>query len=133
MRRLPLSLQYPVISRFVECADDGIRRNRNLILLDERPSLEQKIARHIIYDLSRLTTRFLTEAPNGIDRVDLRLAKYFAFARTTEMSALMWAPIGPRLYSASIAQEVVQAIEEHWREPEQAHEDPLYERVVQRL
>jgi glycosyltransferase involved in cell wall biosynthesis len=103
------------------------------IYLDERPSLEQKIARHIIYDLTRLTTRFLTEAPNGIDRVDLRLAKYFAFARATEMSALMWAPIGPRLYSASIAQEVVQAIEAHWRESEQAYEDPLYEQVVQRL
>jgi glycosyltransferase involved in cell wall biosynthesis len=97
-----------------------------------RPSLEQQIARHIIYDLTRLITRFLTEAPNGIDRVDLALARHFANRPNENVFALLWTIAGPRLFPASVARDVVRDVENHWRERDK-EDDPLYEEVVHRL
>lgn len=95
--------------------------------------------RPTIYDFTRLATRFLNDTPNGIDRVDLRLARHFAFQRAHDTQALLWTIAGgPRLFPASLAQELVLDIEEHWQEPGAADadppcEDPLYEAVVHRL
>jgi len=95
--------------------------------------------RPTIYDFTRLSTRFLNDTPNGIDRVDLRLARHFAFNRAHDTQALLWTIAGgPRLFPASLAQELVLDIEEHWQEPsaagaDQPCDDPLYEEVVQRL
>src|SRR6516165_10220428 len=97
-----------------------------------RPSLEQQIARHIIYDLTRLIARFLTEAPNGVDRVDLALARHFANRPNENVSALLWTIAGPRLFPTSVARDVVRDVENHWRERDK-EDDPLYEEVVHRL
>lgn len=104
---------------------------------DARDSMDTTSLRPTIYDFTRLATRFLNDTPNGIDRVDLRLARHFAFKRADDTQALLWTIAGgPRLFPASLAQDLVLEIEEHWQELGAAgadHEDPLYEEVVQRL
>jgi glycosyltransferase involved in cell wall biosynthesis len=95
--------------------------------------------RPTIYDFTRLATRFLNDTPNGIDRVDLRLARHFAFERSHDTHALLWTIAGgPRLFPASLAQELVLEIETHWCESGEAGghqlcDDPLYEEIVHRL
>jgi glycosyltransferase involved in cell wall biosynthesis len=90
-------------------------------------------ARPVVYDMTRLVTRVLTESPNGIDRVDLRLARYFAFCRGETTSVLLWTIAGQRLFPASVARRIVNGVEDHWREFEQSDADGLYEEVVQRI
>src|SRR5262249_14301366 len=89
--------------------------------------------RPVIYDLTRLVTRVTTSTPNGIDRVDLALAKHFAFRPDELMQALIVTFAGPRLVSASVARTIVQGIEACWQEFDGAHNDMLYEQVVARL
>ena len=90
------------------------------------------VDRPVIYDVTRLVTRVLTDAPNGIDRVDLALARHFSNRSDEKVFALLWTIAGPRLFPASVARDVVRDVENHWRELDD-EDDPLYEEVVQRL
>jgi glycosyltransferase involved in cell wall biosynthesis len=90
-------------------------------------------ARPVIYDMTRLVTRVNTDTPNGIDRVDLALAKHFAFGPGERMQALIVTFAGPRLVPASVARAIVQGIEAWWQESDGARGDMLYEQVVARL
>src|SRR6266436_4092042 len=78
--------------------------------------MDDNSPRPTIYDFTRLATRFLNETPNGIDRVDLRLARHFAFNRSNDTHALLWTIAGPRLFPATLAQDLVLDIEEHWQD-----------------
>jgi glycosyltransferase involved in cell wall biosynthesis len=89
--------------------------------------------RPVIYDMTRLVTRVTTDTPNGIDRVDLALAKHFAFRPDGRMQALIVTVAGPRLVSASVARAIVQGIEGWWQESDGAQGCILYEQVVARL
>jgi glycosyltransferase involved in cell wall biosynthesis len=82
--------------------------------------------------VTRLVTRVLTDAPNGIDRVDLALARHFSNRPDEKVFALLWTIAGPRLFPASVVRDVVRDVENHWRELDD-EDDPLYEEVVQRL
>jgi glycosyltransferase involved in cell wall biosynthesis len=82
--------------------------------------------------VTRLVTRVLTDAPNGIDRVDLALARHFSNRPDERVFALLWTIAGPRLFPASVARDVVRDVENHWRELDD-QDDPLYEEVVHRL
>jgi glycosyltransferase involved in cell wall biosynthesis len=90
------------------------------------------IDRHVIFDVTRLVTRVLNDAPNGIDRVDLALARHFSNRPDEKAFALLWTIAGPRLFPASVARDVVRDVENHWRELDD-EDDPLYEEVVDRL
>jgi glycosyltransferase involved in cell wall biosynthesis len=90
-------------------------------------------ARPVIYDMTRLVTRVTTDTPNGIDRVDMALAKHFAFRPDMWMQALIVTIAGPRLVPACVARAIVQGIEAWWQESEGALDDLLYEQVVARL
>jgi glycosyltransferase involved in cell wall biosynthesis len=90
------------------------------------------VDRPVIYDVTRLVTRVLTDAPNGIDRVDLALARHFSSRPDEKVFVLLWTIAGPRLFPASIARDVVRDVENHWRELDD-EDDPLYEEVVHRL
>ena len=90
------------------------------------------VDRPVIYDVTRLVTRVLTDAPNGIDRVDLALAQHFSNRPDEKVFALLWTIAGPRLFPASVARDVVRDVENHWRELDD-EDDPLYEEVVHRL
>lgn len=89
------------------------------------------VDRAVIYDATRLVTRVLSQSPNGIDRVDLALARHFSSRPDDKSFALLWTIAGPRLFSASVARDIVRHVENHWREFDD--EDPLYEEVVHRL
>jgi glycosyltransferase involved in cell wall biosynthesis len=89
--------------------------------------------RPVIYDMTRLVTRVTTDTPNGIDRVDLALAKHFAFRPDEWMQALIVTLAGPRLVPASVARAIVQGIEGWWQESDGAQGRVLYEQVVARL
>jgi glycosyltransferase involved in cell wall biosynthesis len=89
--------------------------------------------RPVIYDMTRLVTRVTTDTPNGIDRVDLALAKHFAFRPGGQMQALIVTLAGPRLVPASVARAIVQGIEGWWQESDGAQGRILYEQVVARL
>jgi glycosyltransferase involved in cell wall biosynthesis len=96
------------------------------------PEAGASVDRPVIYDMTRLVTRVLSDAPNGIDRVDLALARHFANRPDDKAFALLWTIAGPRLFSASVAGDVVRDVESHWREFDDK-DDALYEEVVHRL
>ena len=90
-------------------------------------------AKPVIYDMTRLVTRVTTSTPNGIDRVDLALAKHFAFRSDERMQALIVTIAGPLLVPATVARTIVHRIEAWWQEFDGAHDDMLYDQVVTRL
>ena len=90
-------------------------------------------ARRVIYDMTRLVTRVTTDTPNGIDRVDLALAKHFAFRPDERMQALIVTFAGPRLVPSCVARAIVEGIEAWWQESDGARGDMLYEQVVARI
>jgi len=88
--------------------------------------------RPVIYDITRLMTRVLNDAPNGIDRIDLALARYFTCRNANTDYVLLWTIMGPKLFPASMARDIISDLERHWRELRDDGDD-LYEAVVQRL
>jgi glycosyltransferase involved in cell wall biosynthesis len=100
------------------------RRHNGTSMPDGRP---------VIYDMTRLVTRVTTDTPNGIDRVDLALAKHFASRPDERIHALIWTITGPRLMPAPVARAIVHGIETWWQEGDGSHDDRLYEQVVSRL
>jgi glycosyltransferase involved in cell wall biosynthesis len=105
-------------------------------------------ARPVIYDMTRLVTRVTTNTPNGIDRVDLALAKHFAFRAGERVHALIETFAGPRLVPAPVVRAIVQGMEAWWQEVDEETDqgtrektgqqadgagDSLYEQVVARL
>jgi hypothetical protein len=93
---------------------------------------EASLDRPVIYDVTRLATRVLTATPNGIDRIDLALARHFSNRPDDKAFALLWTIAGPRLFPAAVARDVVRDVENHWRELDD-EDDPIYEEVVHRL
>jgi hypothetical protein len=85
--------------------------------------------RPIVYDITRLATRILVDAPNGIDRVDLQLAKHFVFRSHNLTHALLATLAGPRLVSIMVARQVIGDIEEWWQEQDN-DDGALYDQVV---
>jgi glycosyltransferase involved in cell wall biosynthesis len=82
--------------------------------------------------MTRLLTRISTEAPNGIDRVDLALARYFSQRSDDRTMALLWTVTGPRLFPVAVGRDIVNHVEKHWLELDD-EDDPLYEAVVDRI
>src|SRR5262245_51712293 len=86
----------------------------------------------VVYDISRLATRFSRLTPNGIDRVDLEFARHFIVDRREHRSMLL-TPLGPRTVSNAGARCLVEAMEEHWREVSNADDDPAFVHLKLRL
>ncbi|WP_294537462.1 glycosyltransferase [uncultured Rhodoblastus sp.] len=91
----------------------------------------------LVYDLSRLVTRVLHATPNGIDRVDLLLARHFLLHGEFKTQALGLGFTGPRLMPDRISRGAADRVAAAWRE--QAVESPgpqgsrSYEALVARL
>ena len=88
--------------------------------------------RDVIFDLTRLATRFSRPAPNGIDRVDIGYAEHFLSEGRGGQGAL-FGPAGLRAVDNRAGREIVQAVAGHWREPGSAEEDEAYVRLMARL
>lgn len=84
----------------------------------------------IVYDVTRLVTRALNAAPNGIDRVDFLLARHFLEKGATPLACTA---LGPRLGDAGRALATLGAIESCWRETGDAESDAAYRFVVDAL
>jgi glycosyltransferase involved in cell wall biosynthesis len=88
----------------------------------------------IVYDLSRLVTRVLNATPNGIDRIDLLLARHFLSHPRFKSFALGLGFTAPRLLSKKAAHGAVERAAAAWREDlRPATGSPAYEAVVARL
>lgn len=87
----------------------------------------------VIYDVTRIVTRALNAAPNGIDRVDFALARHFLARSAGERGALICTAIGPRLADPDSALETIEGVESLWREDGDAGEDEVYRAVVAAL
>ena len=88
----------------------------------------------IVYDLSRLVTRVLNATPNGIDRVDLLLARHFLIHRNFKALAIGLGFTGPRVLSHDAALAAIERAMASWREDMSTHDgSPAYEAVVARL
>ncbi|MFO1104120.1 MAG: glycosyltransferase family 1 protein [Methylocystis sp.] len=103
---------------------------------DEVPTLTQPseaTRRPVIYDVTRIVTRALNAAPNGIDRVDFALARHFLARDNSARGALICTAIGPRLADPDLALETIEGVETLWREDGDAEADDVYRRVVEAL
>lgn len=89
--------------------------------------------RPVIYDVTRIVTRALNAAPNGIDRVDFALARHFLARDESARAALICTAIGPRLADPDRALETIEGVDSLWREDGDAEEDDVYRRVVAAL
>jgi glycosyltransferase involved in cell wall biosynthesis len=103
---------------------------------DEVPKLtlpSEAARRPVIYDVTRIVTRALNAAPNGIDRVDFALARHFLARNAPARGALICTAIGPRLADPDLALETIEGVESLWREDGDAEEDGVYRRIVAAL
>jgi glycosyltransferase involved in cell wall biosynthesis len=90
--------------------------------------------RPVIYDISRLVTRFLNDTPNGIDRVDLALARHFLSRTDDEVYPLLCTFKGPSIVPAQLARNAIEDLEGRWwRESGPAGEDEIYDKVVTQI
>lgn len=87
--------------------------------------------RPVVYDFSRLPTRVLNPTPNGIDRIDMHLARHF-LARDPAWP-LMFGLRGPRLRPATDARAWLDRLEALWRETGAADVDAACDAVADAL
>ncbi|WP_210330659.1 MULTISPECIES: glycosyltransferase family 1 protein [unclassified Methylocystis] len=87
----------------------------------------------VIYDVTRIVTRALNAAPNGIDRVDFALARHFLARDQGQRGALICTAVGPRLADPDSALETIEGVESLWREDSDAGQDDVYRAVVAAL
>jgi glycosyltransferase involved in cell wall biosynthesis len=88
--------------------------------------------RDVIFDLTRLATRFSRPTPNGIDRVDLGYAQHFLSESRGGRGALL-GPAGLRALDNPAGRSIVDAISGHWREAGRVEDDEVYSRLVAHL
>lgn len=88
--------------------------------------------RDVIFDITRLATRFSRTTPNGIDRVDLGYAQHFLSEARGGRGAIL-GPIGVRAIDNLAARGIADAITKHWREEGRAEDDETFLRLMARL
>lgn len=90
--------------------------------------------RALVYDSSRLATRVLHATPNGIDRVDLLLARHFSSSQAFDVRALGLGFTKPRLLPRAVLQRVTDRVASAWLEDDEGlGEDETLEAIVARL
>ncbi len=89
--------------------------------------------RPLCYDVTRLLTRVLNATPNGIDRIDHRLATHFLEEHSAPRFGLTSTGFGSRVLCGSAAREAVGGIAAHWGERPRERADAVYDEVVARL
>ncbi len=87
----------------------------------------------VAYDLTRLLLRSFGAGPNGIDRVDLGLARHFLRMEGAGNRGLLLSPLSYAAISQRGAVAFLAAIEAAWREDVDLTEDQIFQSVRQRL
>lgn len=88
--------------------------------------------RDVVFDLTRLATRFSRTTPNGIDRVDLGYAQHFLSEARGARGAL-FGPAGLRAVDNAAGRAIVDAIGGHWRETGRVEDDAIFAALMARL
>jgi len=84
----------------------------------------------IVYDVTRLTSRFLNVTPNGIDRVDMGLARHFLSDRDGEANGAVFVPgLGHFALTRQGAVELLDLLDRHFGESGAAICDPSLARI----
>jgi glycosyltransferase involved in cell wall biosynthesis len=84
----------------------------------------------VAYDMTRLATRIVNATPNGIDRVDMALAKYFLDEGGPRASGMLFlGPLGHRIIAGAGAIEALEAIHGQFGEEDDPDKDVAYRRV----
>ena len=85
--------------------------------------------REVLFDITRLTTRFSRVVPNGIDRVDFGYAEHFLSESRGGRGVLSMGP-KPRLVDNPSARTLAAAIGQHWREAESPADEAAFQEVL---
>ncbi|MBJ7442321.1 MAG: glycosyltransferase family 4 protein [Sphingopyxis sp.] len=76
----------------------------------------------------------MNDTPNGIDRIDLILAKHFLHRSDGSVYPLLCTVAGPSIVPVQLVHEVIEELDlRWWREAKSAYVDAIYERVVTRI
>ncbi|MDE2017613.1 MAG: glycosyltransferase family 4 protein [Hyphomicrobiales bacterium] len=87
----------------------------------------------VLYDVTRIATRFFRSTPNGIDRVDLAYARHF-LGRAEDSGfdrGVIWTPLGARTFSGARGARLVDDVLAHWGET-RAADGNLFDRPTGR-
>ncbi len=87
----------------------------------------------LAYDITRLFVGPLMPAPRGIDRVDLILARYFFESADWDAYGLLPTPWGVRIFEGQRVIRAMDRLELIWKETADAHADPAFAWVKNRL
>lgn len=85
--------------------------------------------RPLAYDMTHLVTRITSDAPTGIDRVDVEFARHFVNSgRLT--CGVHYGRALPHAYSPALAGAVVREVENHFVHATRLEQDPVFERIA---
>lgn len=87
----------------------------------------------VTYDLTRLLLRSLGTGPNGIDRVDLNLSKYFIGSASQQNCGILLNRFGPAVIKNRGAAALIDLVNKAWGENLNFSDDQTYHLVRQRL
>jgi len=87
----------------------------------------------VAYDLSRLLLRSFGAGPNGIDRVDLNLARYFLGSEREANCGLLLNRLRPTVIGNHGAAAFLDVIDMAWKENIELADDQAYQAVRRRL
>ena len=87
----------------------------------------------VTYDLTRLLLRAFGTGPNGIDRVDLNLGKYFLASERQQNRGLLLNSLRPAVIEARGATKLLNLVDAVWRENLELSDDKTYQLLRKRL
>jgi glycosyltransferase involved in cell wall biosynthesis len=87
----------------------------------------------VTYDLSRLLLRSLGTGPNGIDRVDLNLGRYFLGSECQQNCGILLNRLGPAVIGNRGAAALLDLVDKAWRENLDLADDQTYHALRQSL
>ncbi len=82
--------------------------------------------RPVAYDLSRLLIRMTARTPNGIDRIDLNLAKHFLGSPHAQAQGLFLTYSHPLVLSSSSGEAFLDIVEDRWAENVETNQDRVF-------
>src|SRR5262245_21758330 len=86
----------------------------------------------VAYDLTRLMLRSVGAGPNGIDRVDLNLSRYFIGTARGQNCGLLLNRLWPTVI-ANDGAAFLDVVEDAWRENLNLADDPTFQELRRRL
>ena len=87
----------------------------------------------VTYDLTRLILRSFARNPNGIDRVDINLARHFSSSGSQQKFGVVLSRFRPLVVGSRTSAALIDAVNEGWRETQAAANNVTLDAVRRRL